>query len=222
MGGFDSGRHEYATTPTVGECTSVRSGNVSEFTQQPGLEGKIWYGDKDDPDMQMFVASEGESDIAEGRAARLRLVYHTEDAHTGDVIDKYDYSVSLDYTECHFGGYRPWFRCPDCSERVGKLYMPPGGYRFSCRECLELGYHTSRTSGDDIKQAELRYKRAFQKADKDARRPHPNNLPHLPDRPKGMHHDTFERLVSDVRAARDEWDKAFREKEKKMLRQMSG
>ena len=199
MGGFDSGRHEYATTPTVGECTSVRSGNVSEFTQEPGLEGQLWWGDKEDTGIQMFVASEGESDIAEGRAARLRLVYHTEDAHTGDVIDKYDYSVPLDYSECNFGGYR-----------------------FSCRECLELGYHTSRTSGDDIKQAELRYKRAFQKADKDNRRPHPNNLPHLPERPKGMHHDTFERLVSDVRAARDEWHEAFREKEKKMLRQMSG
>ena len=222
MGGFDSGRHEYATTPTVGQSTALCSDSVSEFTQESGLEGKVWYGDKDDPDMQMFVASEGESDIAEGRAARLRLVYHTEDAHTGDVIDKYDYSVPLDYSECNFGGYRPWFRCPDCSERVGKLYMPPGGYRFSCRECLELGYHTSRTSGDDIKQAELRYKRAFQKADKDNRRPHPNNLPHLPERPKGMHHDTFERLVSDVRAARDEWHEAFREKEKKMLRQMSG
>ena len=222
MGGFDSGRHEYATTPTVGQCTRLCSDNVSKFTESPELEGKMWWGEKDDPDIQMFVASEGESNIAEGRAARLRLVYQTEDIDTGDVIDKYDYPVSLDYTECNFGGYRPWFRCPDCSGRVGKLYMPPGGYRFSCRECLELGYHTSRTSGDDIKQAELRYKRAFQKADKDNRRPHPNNRPLTPERAKGTHHSTFERLVGDVREARDEWDKAVHEEERKLLRQMSG
>ena len=222
MGGFDSGRHEYATTPTVGQCTRLCSDNVSKFTESPELEGKMWWGEKDDPDIQMFVASEGESNIAEGRAARLRLVYQTEDIDTGDVIDKYDYPVSLDYTECNFGGYRPWFRCPDCSGRVGKLYMPPGGYRFSCRECLELGYHTSRTSGDDIKQAELRYKRAFEKADKDNRRPHPNNPPFVPEKAKGTHHSTFDRLVSDVRAARDEWDNAVHEKQRKLLRQMSG
>jgi hypothetical protein len=181
----------------------------------------MWWGDKDDPDMIIGVKSEG-TGIVEGRADRLRFIYQTEDTSTGDVIDEFDYTVQLDYTECNFGGYRTWFKCPDCSERVGKLYMPPGGYRFSCRECLELGYHTSRTSGDDIKQAELRYKRAFQKADKDNRRPHPNNSPFVPERPKGMHHSTFDELMMDVQAARDEWNKAFREKEREMLRQIRG
>jgi hypothetical protein len=207
MGGFGSGRREYATTPTVGQCTHLNSDNVSEFTES-GLTGKIWWGDKHDPDIMIGIKSEGESGEVDGRAGRLRLIYYTENDETGDVVDEFDYAIPLEYTECNFGGYRPWFRCPDCSQRVGKLYMPPGGYRFSCRECLELGYHTSRTSGDDIKQAELRYKRAFEKADKDSRRPHPNNPPFEPEKAKGTHHSTFDRLVSDVREAREEWHEA--------------
>jgi hypothetical protein len=219
MGGFGSGRREYATTPTVGQCTHLNSDNVSEFTESPGLKGKVWWGDKGDPDMMVGIKSEGQSTV-DGRAGRLRLIYQTEDAETGDVVDEFDYTITLDYTECNFGGYRPWFKCPGCSDRVGKLHMPPGGYRFSCRDCLDLTYYTSRKSGDEIKQAELRYKRAFEKADKDSRRPHPNNMPYSPERPKGMHHDTFERLTEDVREAYDAWDRAFSRRLRRMLRQI--
>jgi hypothetical protein len=218
MGGIGSGRVEYADTPTVGQCVEFCSDNVSEFAESPGSDGAMWWGDRDDPDMLMAVKAEGESTIVEGRADILRLIYQTEDIDTGDVIEKFDYAVPLDYTECYFGGYRTWFRCPDCSERVNKLYLPPGGYRFSCRECLELGYETSRTSGDDVKQAELRYRRAFAKADKDNRRPHPNGRPVLPERAKGQHHETFDRLMLEVRAARDEWHKRMTEKERDFLR----
>ena len=220
MGGFDSGRREYATTPTVGQSTSLCSDNVSEFTESPGLEGKVWWGEKEDADMQMFVGSEGESDTAEGRAARLRLVYHTEDAHTGDVIDEYDYLVPLDYTECNFGGYRPWFRCPDCSERVGKLHMPPGGYRFACRSCHGLGYASSRQSGQPVHRAIQRYKNAFEKADAEGRRPHPNNDPYLPDRPKNMHRETFQRLSGEVEKRRDEFHEAMDKRMRDMVKRL--
>jgi len=56
------------------------------------------------------------------------------------------YPVSLVYTECHFGGSRPWFVCPgwrdgvSCHRRVGKLYMPPGEDVFLCRHCYDLTY----------------------------------------------------------------------------------
>jgi len=221
MGGLGSGRHEYAKTPTVGECASLSINGVDEFTESPGLGGKIWWGEsQEEADRLMFVTSEGESAIADGRPRRLRFRYQTEEADSGDVLDEFDYSAQLDYTACHFGGYRPWFRCPACGDRVAKLYLPPGRYRLACRECYELGYHTSRTSGDELKQAELRYKRAFEKADKDNRRPHPNGMPGIPKRPKGIHQETFEELEADVWAALDEWNEAFIERKRELLKRM--
>lgn len=222
MGGWGSGRNEYATTPTVGQCDQLDSDNISEFTESAGLTGEIWWGEKGASDMLMGVKSEGSSSVAGDRPSRLRLVYHTKDVGTGEVVNEYDYRVGLDYTECHFGGYRVWFNCPDCSERVGKLYIPPGGYRFSCRECLGLGYESSRVSGTALKVHELRYRRAFEKADRNNRRPHPGGVTRPPEKPKGMHESTFEELRSEVIEASCRWSSAMIEEEKKLLSRLSG
>ena len=90
------------------------------------------------------------------------------------------------------------------------IYLPHRRWAeyYLCRECYDLGYTSSRTSGKEWKQAELRYRRAFAKADAENRRPHPNGDPYFPERPKGMHHDTFEELLEDVREAREEYEEA--------------
>jgi len=219
MGGLGSGRREYATTPTVGQCRTLSIGSIHEFTESPGIEGSVWWGatDQAEADVLIHVSSEGDSGTADGRPGRLRLRYHTKAVESGEIVDEYDYRVPLDYTECHFGGFRPWFRCPDCKERIEKLHMPPGSYRFACRECYNLGYHTSRTSGDEVKQAELRFKRAFEKADKDNRRPHPGGLTGIPKRPKGMHYDTFEKLQADVWATLDDWGVAIERESRRLV-----
>lgn len=222
MGGWGSGRQEYATTPTVGQCEQLDSDGMAGFTESAGLKGKIWWGEKDDPNMVMGVRSEGSSSVAVERPSRLRLVYHAKDANTGEVTNEFDYHVGLDYTECHFGGYRVWFNCPDCSDRVGKLYMTPRGYRFSCRECLGLGYESSRASGTNLRVHELRYRRAFAKADKNNRRPHPGGITPLPEKPKGMHESTFEELRADVIGASCRWSSAMIEEEKKLLGSLTG
>lgn len=86
----------------------------------------------------------------------LRLIFTVTD-HRADEQREYDYPVRLEYTECNFGGERPWFRCPgvvdgeECNRRVGKLYCPPGRDLFLCRHCYDLGYTSSRTSGDEMK-----------------------------------------------------------------------
>jgi hypothetical protein len=43
--------------------------------------------------------------------------------------------------------------------------------------------------------AEQRYRKPFAKVDAENRRPYPNNAPYFPERPTGVHHDTFEELV---------------------------
>jgi hypothetical protein len=47
-------------------------------------------------------------------------------------------------------GHRWWFRCPllrngiPCHRRVGKLYVPPDGHHFGCRQCHNLTYLSTR------------------------------------------------------------------------------
>jgi hypothetical protein len=124
------------------------------------------------------------ADALDGRPTHLRLAY-TVTPSGGDPTEC-EYWLPLEYTPCNFGGVRPWFRCPadGCGERVGTLHRPPGRNLFACRECYDIGYLTSRRSGDALKKTELRYQRAFRKVDAKDRRPHPNNAPHWSTKPK--------------------------------------
>jgi hypothetical protein len=55
-------------------------------------------------------------------------------------------------TKANFGGVRWWFACPlgvegeRCNRRVAKLYLPPQGRKFGCRECHDLTYESSQES----------------------------------------------------------------------------
>jgi hypothetical protein len=51
--------------------------------------------------------------------------------------------IELERTNCHLGGTRTWFRCPekDCGRRASKLY---GGDTILCRVCLRLAYPSQR------------------------------------------------------------------------------
>jgi hypothetical protein len=59
-----------------------------------------------------------------------------------------DYCVRLTTTRPRFGGLRWWFLCPlvingwPCERRAGKLYLPPHGRYFGCRQCHELTYRS--------------------------------------------------------------------------------
>lgn len=176
------------------------------------------YNSRDDPRASIGAYLLPRSGDAE-KATALRLEYTITNGRTREKT-AHDYSVSLKYSKCNFGGERPWFRCPECDSRQRKLSLPPRVERFACREYYDLRYTTSRTSGDDVKQAELRYRRAFAKVDAENRRTHPNSEPWLPDRPKGMHHDTYEDLVQDIRTAYQEWEDAMRIREQELIRKL--
>jgi hypothetical protein len=51
-------------------------------------------------------------------------------------------SIPLDRTPCNFGGYRLWFRCPGCNQRVAIIYA--AGKYFRCRHCYGLTYASSQ------------------------------------------------------------------------------
>jgi hypothetical protein len=249
MGGFGSGRREYATTPTVEECRHLDIDNFTDAVDHPGRGGPIYWGDPDDPEASIstvFLSDDHLAALADGteleatpvedadadavdapddeRATAIYLDY-TVTSPGDDESRSVSYHVPLEYTEPNFGGVRPWFRCPShaggCGRRVGKLYLPiyTDRDRFLCRECYDLGYRSSRTSGNELERAEQRYRKAFAKADAEDRRPHPNNPPYTPDRPKGTHRDTFDDLLADVRKARHEWDDRMNERMRELLDQ---
>jgi len=72
----------------------------------------------------------------------LRLSY-TITPNWGDQDPRdVSYQVPIEWTACHFGGERPWFRCPLCDDRVAKLYSPLQRDKYACRECQDLIYES--------------------------------------------------------------------------------
>jgi hypothetical protein len=109
--------------------------------------------------------------------------------------------VPITWTACHLGGRRPWFVCSVysggryCGRRVALLYA--AGELFACRRCYGLAYAS---------QQEPLRNRGLGKAQKIRTRfgGSPNMREAFPDKPKGMHWRTYERLrfVHDIAEAR--------------------
>jgi hypothetical protein len=99
---------------------------------------------------------------------------------------------------CRFGGVRPYFVCPGivngiaCGRRVLKLYG--AGTYFLCCHCYRLAYASQR---------EDRYDRASRRANNIRMRlgGEPGTASLFPNRPKGMHDETYGRLKSAVLSA---------------------
>lgn len=96
------------------------------------------------------------------------------------------YEVQLVWTQCNYGGTRPWFLCPSCRRRIAVLY---GGAVFVCRHCCMRSYKSQSESATD---------RACRRADK-IREKLQWELGILNGKqlkPKGMHWKTFNRLTA--------------------------
>ena len=99
--------------------------------------------------------------------------------------------VPITWTACHLGGHRPWFICSVysngryCGRRVALLYI--AGELFACRRCYGLAYAS---------QHEALHHRGVGKAQKIRMRlgGSPNMREAFPDKPKGMHWRTYDRL----------------------------
>lgn len=97
-------------------------------------------------------------------------------------------TVTISWSDCHFGGRRPWFICPawndvPCEKRVTTLYLSEHGF-FRCRHCAALGYKSDH--------AEPR-ERVLHQAQKIQRRLGGSGsiVDPFPSRPKGMHYDIW-------------------------------
>ena len=104
-------------------------------------------------------------------------------------------STPIRWTQCRFGGRRPYFVCRGvatgvvCNRRVTKLYG--AGTHFLCRHCYQLSYTSQRENSYDRALRRLNKIRARLGGDPGVRSP-------LPERPKGMHDRTYKRLRSEM------------------------
>jgi hypothetical protein len=134
---------------------------------------------------------------------RVILLYRHRSGLGADWEDVQE-SVGLEWTPCNFGGERPWFVCPGvrCGRRVAILYGP--GKYFLCRHCYDLRYDSQREDKKD---------RALRRAQKIRQRlgGSANMTQPFPEKPKGMHHDTYMRLYWDHHEAEVEHLIAMRE-----------
>lgn len=201
MGGFGSGRTDYATTPSDRDCLKL---DVNEFTEILGEDGQYagTYSWERGGDRTAQVGWQTDDEYPE----ELALTFA---ATTGGDEHEITQHIRIAHTECNFGGTRPWWRCPFCSDRVAKLYAVPGEPRFACRECHDFGYTSSRASGNVERTLRMRYNRIRKKLG--AEPAHPETFgAGIPDRPKGMHEDTYNQLLEELRQAREEYhERAF-------------
>lgn len=115
-----------------------------------------------------------------GDCMTLKYVVTRQGAKT-----KHECSIYLSRVACRFGGSRPWFICPWCHKRVGAVYFNTVP---ACRKCSHLRYDSQREQSAD---------RARRRARKTRRKlGWPMNFTLRGDKPKGMHWETYHRMVA--------------------------
>lgn len=97
--------------------------------------------------------------------------------------------VELVWTACHFGGHRPWFLCPRCRRRAGRLFFLRS--EVGCRECFRLPYESQR---------EVAIHRSIRRERKIRLRlgGGPSICDPVPPKPRGMHWNTYFRLATSI------------------------
>jgi hypothetical protein len=129
----------------------------------------------------------------EKRPEQVTLLYRHKSGLGGEWEDVRE-PVELAWTACNFGGERPWFICPGagCGRRVAVLYGP--GRYFLCRRCYDLSYESQRE--DKTQRALRRAQKIRQRLGGTA-----NMMEAFPEKPKGMHHETYMRMFWDYHEA---------------------
>ncbi|MDG2205169.1 MAG: hypothetical protein P8M79_07955 [Alphaproteobacteria bacterium] len=104
----------------------------------------------------------------------------------GDWTDHHE-PIAVSWEPCRFGGRRPFFHCPGCTQRV--LFVYARG-RYLCRRCHGLTYPSQRERESDRAQRKANRLRGCLGGDP--------GWQNIPSRPKGMHRQRYERLVSEI------------------------
>jgi len=182
VGGVGSGNwYRFDKKTTTNECHSV---DVRYLHRKGLLKPGIWFS------LRWSRAGSETGSIrgvvGDKQPEQMILLYRHRRGLDGEWEDVRK-PVELAWTECNFGGERPWFVCPGtgCGRRVAVLYGP--GRYFLCRHCYDLVYESQRENA---------MYRALHKAQAIRERlgGSANMMEPFPEKPKGMHHETYWRL----------------------------
>lgn len=124
------------------------------------------------------------------------LLHYQYTPHDGET-KKIREHVKFDLSDQNFGGQRRWFLCPSCHSRCRILY---GGLHFRCRKCQKLTYESQYEPfpvGCMNRALEARVRLGGERS----------MLNPYPDKPKGMHWRTYQRLLDADWRAQEHFDK---------------
>jgi hypothetical protein len=187
VGGVGSGSwYKFDKKTTVEECRSL---DIRKLYRE-GLLGPGHRFTSSWSRAGQEIASIGGLVLGSSRPERVVLLFRHRNGPSAEWEDVQEL-VELDWTPCNFGGERPWFICPGvvngvrCGRRVAVLHAL--GKYFLCRRCYDLRYESQRDN---------KMYRALHRAQKIRERlgGSANMLEPFPEKPKGMHWRTYERL----------------------------
>ena len=174
MGGFGSGRKGSKRLTTHMLSMDIRT-LARRGLLNPGYFSLTWK--RSDGQETGNIGIKAETD-------RLHLSYKYR--HPEEEWLPIEAVVEFDWTPCHFGGRRPWFRCPSCGRQCAIIY---GGKYFSCRSCHNLAFPSENENPIDRLYRKAWKLREILEAPRDLTRP-------ILHKPRGMHWLTFERLTN--------------------------
>jgi hypothetical protein len=183
MGGVGSGNwYRFDKKTTTGECHSI---DVRYLHREGLLKPGRWFSlrwSRAGRESGSIRGGVGSSRLPES----VTLLYRHRSGLGGEWEDVQE-TVTLSWTACNFGGERPWFICSGagCGRRVAVLYGL--GRNFLCRHCCDLSYESQRENS---------MYRALHKAQNIRERlgGSANMMEPFPEKLRGMHWSTYERL----------------------------
>lgn len=144
------GRRPWSVRLTVEECYALVVEDLMRagfFSAQNGTNCTVTWtnGDGTEPfrvGLRLLTAAPG----------RLALIfcYDTASFHALKA-NRVEYRVEIIARPCRFGSRRYLFLCPvgrqglRCNKPIRKLYLPPDGTVFGCRDCYNLTYKSCQT-----------------------------------------------------------------------------
>ncbi|WP_146807047.1 hypothetical protein [Acetobacter cibinongensis] len=182
MGGFGSGR-PYEGRPRVGAAKQIKIGAMAKMgALTEGWSASLKWSGSGCDDMEGTFADD-----------TLRLSWNVEaDRESLHVV----MPISVSWSDCNYGGRRPWMICPYCARRVSTLHLSSNSKQLACRHCFNMTYESRNV--DAIGRSWMREEKLLKRVGGTCG----GGLSSRgPSRPKGMHRTTYHRIC---KAAFDE------------------
>lgn len=192
MGGIGSGRSCWRSKNFVEETRFITSGWVKAHLQTLSKRPLQvnWHQGKE---------SLGSVGVSLVNHNQLCIQYKYRRSCEGDWSTVTEF-IPLQFSACRYGGSRLWFICPKCGKKVAIIYVDTV---VACRSCLGLRYQSEYE--DDISRLQSKVRKIF------------DRIGHDYARPKGMHHKTYECLLSKAIELQIRQDKLIEAKFQKII-----